>query len=162
MRTQLTGKEAGFSLIELMIVVGLIGILTTMAIPRFQAFQAKAKMGEAKSLLTHIHTLEQSYQLDNNAYTGWSSLYGRNGANLNCTRPNEAKEIGFQIQPCEGPVPRYGYRVEVPNPTTSFTAKAETGAGTANLVCPGDPKQILTMNQDKLLGKEAGSLNGCE
>ncbi|MCX6130635.1 MAG: prepilin-type N-terminal cleavage/methylation domain-containing protein, partial [Proteobacteria bacterium] len=42
-------NEKGFSLVELMIVVGIIGILSTLALPRFKQFQAKAKMGEAKN-----------------------------------------------------------------------------------------------------------------
>ena len=46
-------KESGFSLVELMIVVGIIGILATMAMPKFQEFQSKAKMAEAKTSLSH-------------------------------------------------------------------------------------------------------------
>ena len=36
-------KQAGFSLVELMVVVGIIGILAALAVPRFQRFTAKAK-----------------------------------------------------------------------------------------------------------------------
>jgi prepilin-type N-terminal cleavage/methylation domain-containing protein len=163
MRTQLTGKEAGFSLIELMIVVGLIGILTTMAIPRFQAFQAKAKMGEAKSLLTHIHTLQQSYHLDNNTYQDFAVVYGRKiDRSLNCTQPPGARSIGFTIEPCVAgdPVPRYGYQV-MGATTAAFSARASTGDKGNNLVCPGDRQQVLQMDQAKQLRAIKGSLNGC-
>lgn len=162
MSKHVKGSEAGFSLIELMIVVGLIGVLTTMAIPRFQAFQAKAKMGEAKSLLSHLHTLEQSYQLDNNSYIGWAGVYGRTAAGaLNCTRPNEVRALGFKIEPCDGPVPRYGYSV-VNADTSKFEARAQTGDGSQNLVCPGEAQQILAMDESKKLFARKGSLNGCD
>jgi type IV pilus assembly protein PilA len=59
----------GFSLVELMIVVAIIGILAALAVPRFQMFQAKSKQSEAKSNLSHIYTLQQSYYADFDAYT---------------------------------------------------------------------------------------------
>lgn len=164
MRNHITEKEAGFSLIELMIVVGLIGVLTTMAIPRFQAFQAKAKMGEAKSLLTHIHTLQQSYHLDNNNYVDFTQ-YGRVATNgvLNCTQPAGAMSLGFRIEPCVvgDPVPRYGYD-SISASTSAFIARAATGDRGYNLVCPGDGQQIMQIDQGKRLVATKGSLNGCQ
>ena len=61
-------KEQGFSLVELMIVVSIIGILAALAGPRFKTFQAKARQAEAKTSLGHIYTLEQSYFSDNDTY----------------------------------------------------------------------------------------------
>ncbi len=46
----------GFTLIELMIVVAIIGILAAIAIPNFLKFQAKSKQSEAKSNLGAIFT----------------------------------------------------------------------------------------------------------
>jgi len=77
--------EQGFSLVELMIVVAIIGVLASLAVPKFQVFQAKAKQSEAKNNLSHIYTLEQTYYGDNDAYgtvlqIGFSTQ-GGNGAN---------------------------------------------------------------------------------
>ena len=54
-------KNRGFTLIELMIVVAIIGILAAIAIPNFIKFQAKSKQSEAKTNLKAIFTAEKAY-----------------------------------------------------------------------------------------------------
>ena len=51
----------GFTLIELMIVVVIIGILAALAIPRFFGATTKTKQGEAKLILKHICTMQMTY-----------------------------------------------------------------------------------------------------
>jgi type IV pilus assembly protein PilA len=69
----LKGKK-GFTLIELMIVVAIIGILAAIAIPNFLKFQAKSKQSEAKSNLGAIFTGEISYFGENNAYSNFNAI----------------------------------------------------------------------------------------
>jgi type IV pilus assembly protein PilA len=54
-------RAEGFTLIEVMIVVAIIGILASIAIPNFLRFQLKAKSSEAKINLGAIRTLETAY-----------------------------------------------------------------------------------------------------
>jgi type IV pilus assembly protein PilA len=67
MLSMLKGKK-GFTLIELMIVVAIIGILAAIAIPNFLKFQAKSKQAEAKSNLGAIYTGQISYFGESNTY----------------------------------------------------------------------------------------------
>ena len=61
-------SKKGFTLIELMIVVAIIGILAAIAIPNFLRFQAKSKQSEAKTNLGGIFTAETSYFAENSLY----------------------------------------------------------------------------------------------
>jgi prepilin-type N-terminal cleavage/methylation domain-containing protein len=62
-------RDRGFTLIELMIVVAIIGILAAIAIPNFMTYQAKARQSEAKVGLGGIFTTATSYFAENNTYS---------------------------------------------------------------------------------------------
>jgi type IV pilus assembly protein PilA len=61
--------QKGFTLIELMIVVAIIGILAAIAIPNFLAYQARAKQSEAKTNLGGIYTSQVGYFGEFNDFT---------------------------------------------------------------------------------------------
>jgi len=61
-------KREGFTLIELMIVVAIIGILAAIAIPNFIKFQLRSKAGESKVNLAAIRTAEESYFAEAGTY----------------------------------------------------------------------------------------------
>jgi len=60
----------GFTLIELMIVVSIIGILSAMAIPNFQKFRARAIQAEARANLGAINTCQTVYFGDFDTFAG--------------------------------------------------------------------------------------------
>jgi type IV pilus assembly protein PilA len=67
--SKLTRKSnQGFTLIELMIVVAIIGILAAIAIPNFLRFQLKSKSSEGKVNLAAIRTAEESYLAEFGVY----------------------------------------------------------------------------------------------
>ena len=63
-------NRKGFTLVELMIVVAIIGILAAIAIPNFLQFRLKAKTSEAKSNLGAIRSTEVAYFAEWDFYVG--------------------------------------------------------------------------------------------
>jgi len=61
-------NQKGFTLIELMIVVAIIGILAAIAIPNFLNYQLKSKTAEAKTNIGAIRTSQESFKAENDTY----------------------------------------------------------------------------------------------
>jgi len=74
MLMRLRKKDKGFTLIELMIVVAIIGILAAIAIPNFLRYQAKTKQSEAKTNLGAIFTSEVTYFGEEDTYSGIAAI----------------------------------------------------------------------------------------
>lgn len=61
-------QEQGFTLIELMIVVGIIGILVAIAAPNFSRYQSKARQSEVKIALAAVYGGEKSFYSEYSSY----------------------------------------------------------------------------------------------
>ena len=70
-RTRLDGgSERGFTVIELLVVIIIIGILLAIAVPSYIGFRDRAANNEAKSNLRTALPAAEAYREDNGAYTG--------------------------------------------------------------------------------------------
>ena len=72
-------RSAGFTLIEVMIVVAIIGILSAIAFPSYQNYVMRAKRSAAQQFMLDISSREQQYLLDARSYT---ATIGTGGLNM--------------------------------------------------------------------------------
>jgi type IV pilus assembly protein PilA len=108
-------NQKGFTLIELMIVVAIIGILAAIAIPNFLQYQAKARQSEAKTNLGGVFVSETSFLGENSKYGTFS-------------------EVGFQLS---GTTNRYTYRSPLTASGTAGAAVSEGAAQGVSMYCTG-------------------------
>jgi type IV pilus assembly protein PilA len=62
-------SQEGFTLVELMVVVAIVGILVAVAIPQYQKYQSRARQTEAKTDLGGVFTAEKSFSVENSSFT---------------------------------------------------------------------------------------------
>jgi len=124
-KTAAGSNAPGFTLIELMIVVAIVGILSAIAIPNFVKFQCRSKQTEARSALTALYVAEESYRAEFSKYVVGGEA--------------DMHVIGFAYK--SGSKRRY--TLSVTGSDTAFEASAN---GQGNMA--GD---LWTINQNKAL-----------
>jgi type IV pilus assembly protein PilA len=100
--------QKGFTLIELMIVIAIIGILAAIAIPQFVTYRQKGYNTQAKGELKSFYTACQAYFADNPGTTACSistvSETFQPSAQVTISNiPNDQKMIGTRAKHDNGP-----------------------------------------------------------
>lgn len=123
-------RQDGFTLVELMVVVAIIGLLSAVAIPNFKKYQAKAKMSEAKLQLAAVYTAQTSFFSDYNLYANCLSYMGFDPTNETASR---YYGIGFDTGGTANPIATSTQWVSAVNSglnsATCVPAAAGGGAG---------------------------------
>ena len=115
-------KQGGFSLVELMVVVAIIGALAMVAVPRVNRFIAKARTSEAQVNLSSIYTFNKNFFVEFQGYTSDMNAMGY--------RPEGdlRYNIGFATGNTTGPT----NWTTVVSPARTFGATS----GTTKQLCP--------------------------
>ena len=130
-------KQKGFTLIELMIVVAIVGIITAIAVPGYQQYSLKAKRSDAKIALIQAADSQERFYVINNSYAV-------NNTQLFGAATEDSPERMYQLNVTAGDVNGF---------TISATAQ---GAQTSDTAC-----LTFDFNQAGTKGPPAAVTAGC-
>ena len=129
-------KQHGFTLIELMVVVAIVAILTTVAYPSYQDYITRGQLAEGTSTAADMRVRLEQYFQDNRTYVGAPI----------CTTPPAAPAVKYFTFACAPTATTYTITATGTGTTTGFvytvnqsnlrrTTGVKTGWGTAPLDC---------------------------
>lgn len=112
MRLKLQQNSQGFSLVELMAAVAIIGILASMTVSAYVTFQIRAARTEAFVMIKSMQALAESYKSTNSTFTGVPFTYGRflYAGDMSSCGPNN---LGFSVKGCLKLHYHYDFRLDI-------------------------------------------------
>jgi type IV pilus assembly protein PilE len=116
-RQSMRKNKLGFTLIELMITVAVLGVLAAIAIPNYQQYIIRGNRADAKAILMEAAQYMERYYTTNNTYVGATVLSAVSPKGASAT--SKKYDITFSSGPT----------------ATTFTIKAETANSQDNDTC---------------------------
>lgn len=120
--------NGGFSLIELMLAVAIIGILMAVAMPAYQEYLRRANQSAAKAVLMEVSSRQEQYLMKAGSYSASYTATGCVFGDLAYTVPTEVC-TNFDIALTAGTIP-VTYTVDAMRGLPTFRVSASGKAGT--------------------------------
>ncbi|MGZ3786848.1 MAG: type IV pilin protein [Bdellovibrio sp.] len=155
-------SQSGFSLVELMVVVAIIGILASIAIPSVNKYMAKARQSEAKTNLSSLYTSEKAFYAE---YT----IYDDRFAVVGYTPEGQLRyNVGFVAGGSEATQAANGYSAPAPTnanvSASAYCAVANSGCvilnGATNVAPPAIADSMCTAGGTSAAGASCTTQGG--
>lgn len=91
-------QEKGFTLIELMVVVAIVGILAAIAYPSYREYVMRGRIAEATSVLSDMRIKIEQYYADNKTYVGYSCTSTANLSSFTVSCPGALTATTYTIE----------------------------------------------------------------
>lgn len=129
--------QKGFTFIELLVVVSIVGVLTAIGLANFQTINKLARDGKRKSDFEQIRAALEAFRSDNGAYPAVGSINGRlKSKPCNSTLVNSGGTVTYMDPvPCD-PKNTGSYRYTYTRPTSlTYTLVVEMEIDTSGGTC---------------------------
>lgn len=132
----------GFTLIEIMIVLAIIGIVAAIAVPSYASYITKANRTDAMQFLLEVAGEQQRFFSENNAYASAMSA------------------LGYGTEDTAGsPEGHYTISISAPDNASSYVLSATPADGSTQV--KDDVCQVFTVDSTGAKGNAGGSSDDC-